>query len=156
MNKTQEKTTGIELDDTQEKILSVRRRQLDEIRQVVEDQKTMTRGQLEAKYEAFAEKYPKTWVSLMDGNLHIGHLERNIEAYETMFRRSNGRTYKEKKFQADMQFGEKLAQEYLYPTTGRPDQKMLDKAQIKARKQLDEIQVVKDKSQLTRLDFDGE
>lgn len=161
-NKGNEQTdcmVGTELDtdnmltEEQQKILDARYRQLDEIRQIFADIKTMTRVNLEKKYEVFSEKYPKTWISILDNDLKLGHLERNIEAYETMFRKSKGRTYKERKFQADVQFGEKLANEYLYPTTGKPTKESRNHALKNAKRQLNsETQI---KTKLKKLEFDN-
>lgn len=146
----------MELSEEQERILEIKRRQLEEIRTIFGDKQILTRGQLEAKYEAFSEKYPKTWVSIMDGTLMLGHLERNVEAYETMFRKSRGRTYKERKFNTDSQFGEKLAEEFLYPTFGKPSDSDMNRARNLAKKTDDGKVRVFDKSQMKKLDFDQE
>lgn len=143
-----------DLTEEQEKILSIRRQQLAEIKEIFRDKSELTRGQLEAKYEAFAEKYPKTWVGIIDGTLLLGHLERNIEAYEIMFRRSKGRTYKERKFNTDTQFGEKLAEEYLYPTMGKPSEEQMKRALRIARENNDQGTRVFDKSKCKKLDFE--
>lgn len=147
-----------ELTEEQQKILDIRYKQLEEIRGVMADKKVLTRGQLEAKYENFSEKYPKTWVSIIDDTIKLGHLERNIEAYEQMFRKSRGKTYQERKFNADLKFGEKLAEEYLYPTTGRPDRDSYNKALTETRRKIQNSNLpttsVPDKSKALRLEFD--
>ena len=143
-----------ELTEQEKKVLENRYKQLDEIREVFADKKLLTRGEMEGKYTKFAEKYPHTWLGIMDDKITLGHLERNVEVYEHMYRKSKGRGYKERKFQTDMKFGEKLAEEYLYPTTGRPDTKNKNRALENARRQLNETLEIKEKSQLKKVDFD--
>lgn len=108
------------LDEQQERYLEIRKNQLEEIKNVYNDLENMSETELYTKHAAFREKFPKTWKNLLDRNIQLGHLERNIEVYEEMFRRQKHRSYSDKKFGADLEFGEKLAEEYLYPTTGRP------------------------------------
>ena len=143
-----------ELTEQEEAVLSYRRKQLDEIRCIFDDKKTLTDGELREKYDDFIKKYPNTWKSIINNDITLGSLERNIDVYEHMFRKSKARGYKEKKFSTDVKFGEKLAEEYLYPTTGKPNTKTMDKALKKARNNLDNQTEVVDKSKLKPLDFD--
>jgi hypothetical protein len=141
-----------ELTEEQQKIIDIRYQQFEEIKKVMEDKKILTRGKLEEKYEAFSEKFPKTWISIIDETIMIGHLLRNIEAYEQMFRKSGGKSYKDRKFDADVEFGEKLAEEYLYPTTGRPDPMDYAKALSETKEKINTMET--EPSKKLKLDFD--
>ena len=128
---------------------------IDEIQEVINDKAILTRGQLEAKYENFAAKYPKTWVSIIDDTIKIGYLRQSVESYETMFNNAKGRTYQEKKLNADIALGEEVASKYLYPITGRPDDKSLRDAlyEVKTKVKKQEEHVF-DKSKALKVDFD--
>lgn len=138
-----------------EKFIKARREQLEEIRAVYEDKKILTRGQMEGKYKDFSEKYPKTWVNLMDGNFSIIHLERNLEIYENMYNKAKGNHY-QKRFCADIDFGEQLAEKYLYPTMGKPDQEERKKAINEAKKQMEKAGQKLDKSTIEKLNENGQ
>lgn len=144
-----------DLTEQQKNVINNRYKQLGEIEQVINDKKILTRGELEAKYETFAEKYPKTWVSIIDDKIMIGHLRQQIDSYVTMFKKSNGRTYKERKFNADLQFGNKLAEEYLYPTYGKPSKEALEKALVETKAKIEKQESENYKNNKTmKLDFD--
>ena len=113
--------------------LQKRREQLRVIKDIVNDQKTLTRDQLERKYEEFAQKYPKTWLNIMDGSFSVYQLERNVELYEQYYNRSTG-SHENKRFEADVGLGEHLARKYLYPKTENPSQQQKNKALALARK----------------------
>lgn len=113
--------------------LQKRREQLRIIKDITNDQKELTRDQLERKYEDFAQKYPKTWINIMDGSFSIYQLERNVEIYEKYYKKSSG-THENRRFEADVGFGEHLAQQYLYPKTEQPSKEQKNKALALARK----------------------
>lgn len=115
------------LDEQQEKFLSIQKEQLEIIKCIDKDRKTMYIGDLEKKYKDFMEKYPKTWLNLLDNKFVVSHLERKIELYEKMYRKSGG-SHEKKKFNADVFMGERIADEYLYPSTGKPSTKDHSKA----------------------------
>lgn len=116
-----------------ELFLQKRREQLNTIKSIIKDQKELTRDQLERKYQTFTEKYPKTWINIMDSTFNINQLERNVLLYEKYYKNSKGK-HEEKRFNADVGFGEHLAQKYLYPTTGTPSNEQKDKSLAAARK----------------------
>lgn len=122
--------------DSCERIVEVRKKQLEEIREVYNDNKLLTRAQMETKYGEFAEKYPKTWVNILDNKFQLSHLERQVEVYEHMFKKSKGRTYEQKKYETEKQFGEKLAEQYLYPTFGKPDNEAMKAAEESVKKNM--------------------
>jgi len=117
----------MDLTKEEQAILDFRRKQLEMIRVIKEDIAAgMPKTELEDKHAAFAEKYPTTWKNI--DTVNLVHMARSIDNYESIYRRSKGRTYKDRKFAADTEFGQAVAEELLYPTTGRPDQASLDKA----------------------------
>ena len=91
------------------------------------DQNKLTRNQLENKYKSFIEKHPKTWLNLMDKKVNMQQFRENSTYYNQQYRHSRG-NHNQKRFNADVQFGEKMAKEYLYPKTGKPDPKQMAKA----------------------------
>ena len=133
-----------------DKFIQTRRDQLEEIRAVYDDKKILSRGQMETKYVAFSEKYPKTWVNLMDGTFSMLHLERNLEIYENMYNKAKGNHY-QKRFCADIDFGENLAEKYLYPTMGKPDPEEKKKAIKQAKKQMNKMGIELDKSSMDKM-----
>lgn len=116
-----------------ELFLEKRREQLNTIKQIMKDQKEITRDQLERKYQEFSEKYPKTWISIMDGAFNINQLETNVKLYERFYKKSSG-PHQNRRFEADVGFGEHLAKKYLYPTTGTPTQEQKNRSLAIARK----------------------
>lgn len=137
-----------------EEFLVIRRRQLQEIKQIEEDKKSLTRGQMETKYTWFADKYPKTWVNIMDNTFLISHFERNLEVYEKLYTRSVGDHF-EKRFNADIGMGEILAEKYLYPTFGKPSKESMQVVHDIAKKKAlsGEEEVEFDKSKMTKIDL---
>lgn len=113
--------------------LQKRREQLRIIKDITNDQKELTRDHLERKYNEFAQKYPKTWINIMDGSFSVYQLERNVQIYEKYYKKSTG-THENRRFEADVGFGEHLAQQYLYPNTEQPSKEQKNKALALARK----------------------
>lgn len=116
-----------------ELFLQKRREQLRAIKDISNDQKVLTRDQLEGKYKIFAEKYPKTWINLMDKTFNVYQLERNVELYENFYRKSKGK-HENKRFQADVGIGEHWARKFLYDKTGNPTSRQKNEALALARK----------------------
>ena len=107
------------MDNESLKFLEIMNEQLNDIKLIDKDRKNMSRYKLETKWDSFAKKYPKTWLNIVDGNFIISHFERKLDLYISHYNRQTGNHY-DKKFKADSNLGEDLAQEYLYPTTGIP------------------------------------
>ena len=120
--------------ENNDKFLQARRKQLETIKMISKDQETLTRDELEKKYNDFATNNPKTWINIMDKNFSIGHLERKIELYENFYTRSNEKDHQSKKFYADVAFAEDLAEKHLYPHIGNPSQEQKNKALGLAKK----------------------
>lgn len=119
--------------------IEIRRNQLKQIKEIIEDQKSMSQSNLEEKYKEFAEKNPKTWINILDKSFSVHHLERNVELYEQFYTRSSG-DHANRKFEADVGFGEHLAKEYLYPHTGQPSQESKNVALGIARKKNESVE----------------
>ncbi len=117
--------------------MQIRMKQLETIEKISQDQLSLTQVQLEDKYKEFSEKNPKTWQAIMDKSFPVQHLRRKIELYNKFYQRTSGE-HQEKKFKADVQFGEHLAEEYLYPHTGKPSTKAMNEALAKAKKKLEQ------------------
>lgn len=134
-------------------VLDVRRKQLEMIRVIKADIAAgMPKNELEDKHAAFAEKYPTTWKNMETVNLV--HMARSIDNYENIYRKSKGRSYEDRKFAADTKFGQEVAEELLYPTTGRPDQASIDKAmaQVKDRRDNPEKYSKSQKAEVLKID----
>jgi len=116
-----------------ELFIQKRREQLNTIKSIINDQKVLNNNQLLRKYHTFSEKYPKTWINILDSTFNINQLERNVLLYERYYKNSKG-THENKRFQADVGFGEHLAKKYLYPTTGNPSNEQKNKSLALARK----------------------
>jgi len=135
-----------------DKFLEIQKKQLEEIKQVDNDKNKLTRGELEKKYEAFAEKYPKTWINILDDNFVVSHLERKIEVYEKFYKRhSHLNNHEDIKLQADMDFGETLAEEFLYPVTGKPSNLDRSRAETIIRKKIEKSGEEIDKSKMEKI-----
>lgn len=119
-----------------DKFIDIQKEQLRQIKCIINDQDSLTRDQLEVKYEEFAKKLPKTWINIMDRSFFVSQLERKIELYEQFYKRSSG-DHSNRKFEADVGLGENLAKEFLYPATGVPSQESRNLALGLARKKLE-------------------
>lgn len=150
---------GVGNDIDPDRFLDIKKKQLEEIRMVYNDCKTLTRGQMEGKYKDFAEKYPKTWYRIIvDKDISISQLERQIELYEKFYKKAKG-GHDNKQFQASLDMGEHLAKEYLYPVIGEPSKEEKDRAMKIVRKRKEDIENgVYDKppdvSKMTKLNMD--
>lgn len=122
---------------TEDPFMQIRMKQLKTIEKISEEQSVLTQVELEDKYKEFADTNPKTWQAIMDRSFPIQHLRRKIELYSKFYERTKGE-HQEKKFKADVKFGEHLAEEYLYPHTGKPSQQAMNEALAKAKKKLEQ------------------
>lgn len=72
---------------------------------------------LDQKYANFMKNNPKTWMHLMDGKVNVAQLRSMNNVHNVIYERSKG-DHNVKKFAADAQLGEAMAQVYLYPKVG--------------------------------------
>lgn len=100
--------------------------------EIAEDQKRLTRDQLEVKYKDFAEANPKTWLHLMDRNIDLQQLMYYHRSYKINYSKAKG-NHRQRKFAADIKLGEKIADKYIYPKIGKPEPEQMAKAYAMAK-----------------------
>jgi hypothetical protein len=106
------------------KFIYYREKLISTMQDIQEDSKTLSRNELEEKYKTFSEKHPKTWINLMDNKVNMEQLRNYSNNYNNYYINSTGE-HKDKRFNADVQMGQDMANEYLYPKTGKPSEKQL-------------------------------
>jgi hypothetical protein len=100
------------------------------IEDITNDYSKLSRNELENKYETFSRECPKTWLHIMDKHININNLNQlkgQHETYIRLYERFGG-THAQRKKRTEFKLGQDLAEEYIYPTFGRPTQSQLDQA----------------------------
>ena len=109
------------------------------------DKKTLSVYQLENKHEEFIKKYPKIWISFIDKIFNIQQFKELVDIRDKVFEKNKNLDYKDKRFYSDIEVGEKLAREFLYPSTGEPSKKQksaaYSKLLAKTKKKQDNVTV---------------
>lgn len=99
----------------------------------------LTRDQLEKKYNDFVTKCPKIWLAIIDNKLTLAKLH-NLQQYHNVYARAyttHPGTHEKKRLKADVNIGEIIADEFLYPSfpaAQRPTRSDKEDALVRIRK----------------------
>lgn len=96
------------------------------ILQIMKDKKVLNRAQLESKWKNFMSEYPLIFISIQKEDIDINMLRSMIAKIAQI---KNGEKTHE---QAEKEFGNTLAEEYLYTKFEKPSEKELEIAYGKA------------------------
>jgi hypothetical protein len=135
------------------KMLESLKSQINIIHEIMNDKKILHRNEIDKKYSKFSENNQKTYLNVLDDKVDIVKLEQMYKVYSEMYSKEH---CVDKKFEADLKFGEYMAEEFLYKNgVQRPSKKDMDRARAIVRKKRNEpIKGVSDKSEMTRLNFE--
>ena len=101
---------------------------IDTNRKIKEDMKIMSRDNIYKKYKTFEEKYPKIFLSILDGVFDEKKLLELIDIRRRSFEKYRKNDYEYKKLKSNIDVGEYLARDFLYPTLGEPSSEEKQKA----------------------------
>jgi len=96
------------------------------ILQIIQDKKVLNRSQLESKWKHFMMEYPLIFISVQKEDVDINILKSMIAKIAQI---KNGERTRE---QAEKEFGNTLAEKYLYTKFDKPSEKELEIAYEKA------------------------
>jgi len=88
----------------------------------------MNRQSVSAKYSEFEEKYPKIFLSILDGIFDEEQFKKMIEVRKMSFEKHSDKEYSEQRMKSDIEVGELLARSFLYPVLGEPTKEQKQKA----------------------------
>lgn len=90
--------------------------------EILEDKKTLTKIQLEIKWKDFMKEYPLVFITLEKENP-------DLEMLEIMFKKlKNVKSGKKDYDTAEKEFGDIMANKYIYTKFNKPSQEELNKA----------------------------
>ena len=100
------------------------------IKEVKSIQKEMKNGksveELSVQFMEFKEKYPKTWMHIIEGNFSTIEFNKMNEVYQTVYNLKEGE-HLDRKNIANVAIGNHLAEKFLYPITGKPSMEDMQK-----------------------------
>ena len=97
-----------------------------QIQNEMKNGKTVDELSISPAYSEFKEKYPKTWVHIMEGNFSTTEFKKMNNIYQNVYNMKEGEHFDRKNI-ANVAVGNHLAEKFLYPTTGKPSMEDMEK-----------------------------
>lgn len=99
---------------------------------IEEDKKSLSKNDIQIKYKDFKDKYPKLFLSMLDGIFNKQQFMELVDIRRKTFAANKNKNHKIKKFESDINVSEHLARKYLYPVMGEPSEKQKREAYKKS------------------------